>query len=270
MKKIILVMGLPGAGKTTLSKALLGYLAEQHKSVYILNADEVRTQYNDWDFTIEGRIRQGQRMSDLATLKSADYDFVICDLVAPLYPMRQAINPDWLVWVDTIETSRFEDTNNLFTPPIKYDIRVTTQNASDWAQTIGDYILHNIPSIEFDPKKPTVQMLGRWQPWHSGHRALFERSLAKTGQVCIMIRDCQGTSESNPFSINQVIANIHKDLAPKYTGKYVVQVVPNIVNITYGRDVGYVIEQEMFDASITSISATKIREELANEGHKNS
>lgn len=114
----------------------------------------------------------------------------------------------------------------------------------------------------FDWQKPTVQMLGRWQPWHSGHRALFERAIKKTGQVCIMIRDCQGWNNSNPFDIEQVKKNIDDDLKKDYEGKYVIVIVPNIVNITYGRDVGYVIEEETFDDSVTNISATKIREQM--------
>ncbi|NDG29191.1 cytidyltransferase [bacterium] len=114
----------------------------------------------------------------------------------------------------------------------------------------------------FDWKKETVQMLGRWQPWHPGHRALFERALKKTGQVCIMIRDCQGWQGSNPFALNQVVDYIKKDLDPLYQGQYTILIVPNIVNITYGRDVGYKIEQEIFDDEIHSISATKIRKEM--------
>jgi nicotinamide mononucleotide adenylyltransferase len=116
--------------------------------------------------------------------------------------------------------------------------------------------------MKFDWKKPTVQMLGRWQPWHAGHRALFERAIAKTGQVCIMIRDCQGWNESNPFTLNEVIANIQKDLDPMYAGQYEILVVPNITNITYGREVGYSIEKETFDEQIHNISATKIRLEM--------
>lgn len=119
--------------------------------------------------------------------------------------------------------------------------------------------------VEFDWRKPTVQMLGRWQPWHAGHRALFERAIAKTGQVCIMIRDCQGWNYSNPFALEEVMQNIKNDLDPEYAGRYVIQVVPNIVNITYGRDVGYLIEQEVFDDATHSISATKIRKEMGLE-----
>jgi nicotinamide mononucleotide adenylyltransferase len=103
-------------------------------------------------------------------------------------------------------------------------------------------------------------MLGRWQPWHQGHRALFERAIAKTGQVAIMVRDCH--DDKNPFLLKEVTERIYKDLDSLYNNRYIVYPVPNIVNITYGRDVGYKIEQEHFDESITSISATKIRKEM--------
>jgi hypothetical protein len=114
----------------------------------------------------------------------------------------------------------------------------------------------------FNWQAETVQMLGRWQPWHAGHRALFERAIAKTGQVVIQIRDCQGWQGSNPFAIEQVKNYIRRDLDPMYQGQYEIQVVPNIVNITYGRDVGYKIEQEQFSTDIESISATGIRSSL--------
>jgi len=116
--------------------------------------------------------------------------------------------------------------------------------------------------IMFDWKKPTVQMLGRWQPWHKGHRALFERAIEKTGQVCIMIRDCQGWNQSNPFNIEQVKQSIHDDLKKDFDGQYEIIIVPNIVNITYGRDVGYTIEEEKFEEEVTNISATKIRNSM--------
>jgi phosphopantetheine adenylyltransferase len=114
----------------------------------------------------------------------------------------------------------------------------------------------------FDWRKPTVQMLGRWQPWHAGHRALFERAIAKTGQVCIMIRDCEGWNDSNPFKQEEVENFIHADLKEKYEGQYCILFVPNIVNITYGRNVGYKIENEVFDKDTHAISATEIRKQM--------
>lgn len=269
-------MGLPGSGKTTLAAALKKYMEEHSVLFHVsetvdsskavvkwINADDVRKKYNDWDFSHEGRIRQSIRMRELAD--SFLNDFVIADFVAPLPEMRHNFKADWTIWVDTIEKGRFEDTNKLFTPPDVYDFRVTEQNAEKWAEFIGSHILENRRRPEFDWKKESVQMLGRWQPWHPGHRALFERAISKTGQVVIMIRDCQGWNGSNPFAANQVKDFIKRDLDPLYQGQYEILLVPNIVNITYGRDVGYKIEQEVFDDAIHSISATKIRKEMGIE-----
>jgi len=115
----------------------------------------------------------------------------------------------------------------------------------------------------FDPKKPTVQMLGRWQPWHDGHSALFKKAHAKTGQVCIMIRDMP-EDENNPYSMEQRRNNIIAGLLDEgflLDEDYTIMVVPNIVDITYGRKVGYSITQEHLGEEIEAISATKIRQE---------
>lgn len=277
MTQRILIMGLPGSGKTYLATALKKYI-ETHSDFFHVqpetlghsrarvswfNADDVRKKYNDWDFSSEGRIRQSHRMRELAD--ATGDDFVICDFVAPLVEMRNNFKADWTVWVDTIESGRFEDTNRAFVPPDVYDFRVIEQNAERWAEFIGEHILENRRRPTFNWQKETVQMLGRWQPWHAGHRALFERAIAKTGQVVIQIRDCQGWQGSNPFAIEQVKSYIRRNLDPIYQGQYEIQVVPNIVNITYGRDVGYRIEQEVFDDAVHSISATKIRKEMGLE-----
>jgi len=261
MTKRILIMGLPGAGKTYLAQHIVDHLQAEKKRVGWLNADDVRKKYNDWDFSHEGRIRQSLRMRELAD-SMTDVDYVICDFVAPLVEMRNNFKADWTVWVDTIREGRYADTNAMFVEPEVYDFRITEQHGEKWGEFIAAHILDNRRRPVFDWQRETVQMLGRWQPWHAGHRALFERAVAKTGQVCIMIRDCQGWQGSNPFAIEQVKAFIRRDLDMLYQGQYEIQVVPNIVNITYGRDVGYKIEQESFDQSITDISATKIRQNL--------
>lgn len=256
----ILIMGLPGAGKTYLAQHIVDHLQQAKKTVSWLNADDVRKKYNDWDFSYEGRIRQSHRMRELAD--NATTDYVICDFIAPIPEMRHNFKADWTVWVDTIDQGRFEDTNKLFTPPDVYDFRITEQNAEKWSEFVAVNILENTRRPIFNWQKETVQMLGRWQPWHQGHRALFDRAIAKTGQVCIMIRDCQGWQGSNPFAIEQVKNYIRRDLDPLYQGQYEIVVVPNIVNVTYGRDVGYKIEQEVFDEATHSISATNIRKAL--------
>ena len=260
MTKRILIMGLPGAGKTTLAEKLKKLLNDSGKTVEWLNADEVRKEYNDWDFTEAGRIRQSKRMYDLSTRLESDY--VIADFVAPLVEMRNNFKADWTIWMDTIREGRYADTNAMFVEPEVYDFRITEQNADKWADFIANHIVDDRRRPVFDWKKETVQMLGRWQPWHTGHRALFERLLAKTGQVIIQVRDVQGWQGSNPFEVAKVKGFIKHDLDPLYQGQYEIQVVPNIVHIGWGRGVGYTAGEETFDESITDISATKIRKEL--------
>jgi len=259
----ILVMGLPGSGKTFFSAALDRFLQGERKKVDWFNADSVRKKFDDWDFSETGRIRQSKRMHDLAAKSKAD--FVICDFVAPIEEMRHNFKADWVIWMDTIEKSRFEDTNKMFQPPEIYDFRITEQNADKWSEFVGTHITENKRRPTFQWKKETVMQMGRFQPWHAGHRALFERLIQRTGQVCILIRDCQGWNQTNPFSWSEVKQNIKRDLDPLYQGQYEVVIVPNIVHIGWGRDVGYTMQQEVFDESIHSISATKIRKEMGIE-----
>lgn len=129
--------------------------------------------------------------------------------------------------------------------------------------------------MSFDPKKPTVQMLGRWQPWHDGHQELFKRALAKTGQVCIMCRDVGGVhagvegQDDNPFDFEVVKQNIIKGLAKdgfREGGEYIIMLVPNIVDISYGRGVGYSFTEHDLGADIHAISATKIRQSMRDKG----
>jgi hypothetical protein len=136
-------------------------------------------------------------------------------------------------------------------------------------------------NITFDWKKPTTQMLGRWQPWHDGHTALFKKALAETGQVCIMIRDVggivgsdagagrTGKQDDNPFDSDQVIVNIIDALDAEgfsHNRDYIIMNVPNIVDISYGRGVGYTFTQHDLGEKIHDISATKIRAQMRKEG----
>ena len=126
----------------------------------------------------------------------------------------------------------------------------------------------------FDWKKPTVQMLGRWQPWHDGHQSLFKKCILKTGQVVIQVIDVQGASggegqEDNPFQWESVCKNIEEKLLTDGFERgvhYEIMLVPNIVNISYGRGVGYTFQEEVFEEEIESISATKIRKKMREEG----
>ena len=126
--KRILIMGLPGAGKTTLAQALGARL-----NCACFNADDIRARYRDWDFSIEGRIRQSQRMRILADDSNCEY--VIADFVAPLKQMRVIFAADYVIWMDTIAEGRFEDTNQVFEPPEMYDLRIT-----DFDYSVDDII----------------------------------------------------------------------------------------------------------------------------------
>ena len=116
----------------------------------------------------------------------------------------------------------------------------------------------------WDDKKPTAQMLGRWQPWHAGHQKLFEEILKKTGQVNIMVRNVQGVDD-NPFDFETVKKNISEAL-DEYKNRFKITLVPNITNICYGRGVGYKIEEIVLDEKTQQISATKIREQMRKDG----
>lgn len=176
MKKI-LIMGLPGAGKTHLAQHIVDHLQAEKKKVGWLNADDVRQKYNDWDFSQEGRIRQSIRMRDMAE-EMTDMDYVICDFVAPLVEMRDNFKADWTIWVDTIKTGRFEDTNKIFTPPEKYNFRVTEQNAEKWSEFIAVSILN---------RKIKVFVNGSFDIIHAGHLQMLAtaKSMGDTLMVAI-------------------------------------------------------------------------------------
>ena len=133
--KIILVMGLPGAGKTTLADEMAPLLNAKR-----LNADEVRKAADDWDFSEEGRVRQAKRMAEFALKLKAEGHYVIADFVAPTPEARSMFPADFRIWVDTIKKGRFEDTNQMFVKPDKYDFHVTTQDAKIWATKIAKEI----------------------------------------------------------------------------------------------------------------------------------
>ena len=135
MKKI-LVMGLPGSGKTTLAKKLVPLLKAKW-----LNNDEVRKSVNDWDFSEEGRIRQAKRMGDLAKKYKEEGHYVVADFICPTEKARDLFNADYTIWVDTIKEGRFEDTNKMFVKPSKYDFHVISQEADVWASKIAKQII---------------------------------------------------------------------------------------------------------------------------------
>ena len=129
--KIILIMGLPGAGKTTLAETLAPMINAKR-----LNADEVRKAANDWDFSVEGRTRQAKRMADFALKLKSEGNYVVADFICPTPEARKLFPADYVIWVDTIKAGRFEDTNQMFVKPEKYNFHVTSQDAQLWAPKI--------------------------------------------------------------------------------------------------------------------------------------
>ena len=133
--KIILIMGLPGAGKTTLANELAKLIKAKR-----LNADEIRKAANDWDFSEEGRTRQSKRMAEAALKMKNEGNNVIADFICPTPEARKLFPADYIVWVDTIQKGRFEDTNQMFVKPENYDFHVTSQDAPTWAPKIFENI----------------------------------------------------------------------------------------------------------------------------------
>lgn len=134
--KRVLVMGLPGSGKTFLSDKLKDLLP----SVARINADKVRQEFNDWDFSFQGRINQAKRLRELSF--NCNKEFVIVDFVAPLKEQREIFDADYTIWMDTIKSSRYPDTDKIFTEP-DYNFRITSWN-------YNDNLLHIIKDITND------------------------------------------------------------------------------------------------------------------------
>jgi hypothetical protein len=188
-------------------------------------------------------------------LSGQGYD-VIVDFVCPTKQTRDSFGkPDILIWMDTIAEGRFEDTNKLWEDPEgTYLSFIDHQmNAEEKASAvIKTFRLH-------DWSQPTTLMLGRYQPWHEGHHALYIEAGKRTDQVMLGVRNTYNTSPKDPLTFNQVKEYIAKDSF--MDGSMVVK-MPNITNIVYGRDVGYKIEQVKLDDNIEAISATQKRKEM--------
>jgi adenylylsulfate kinase len=250
----ILVMGLPGSGKTTLARELAARLGAAY-----FNADEVRTQFNDWEFTPQARLRQAHRMRSLCDLATTRY--TVADFVCPTEETRNIFGADVVIFMNTIDMGRYDDTNKLFQPPTG-----PTMVFSQWndVQVMTQQVLDVISGITFIDQHPTGLMIGRFQPFHDGHLKLFEKILEKQGQVCIAVRNTHNINENNPFDFSFVADRIHAALT-KYQGKYTIIQIPNITGVYYGRDVGYAVEKINLDEATERISATEIRKQMLEQ-----
>ena len=256
MTRKILIMGLPGAGKTTLAHALVPRINAVH-----FNADEVRRElHRDLGFALPDRVEHARRLGWLCDRVLQAGGYAVADFICPTPETRaafQAGEPAFIIWVDRIKAGRFEDTNQIFIPPERFDLRVEAEGSPDYWTEQAALRLRPI----FHPKQPTALFIGRFQPFHEGHRALIEEGLARTGQACIAVRDTAGTDEKNPFSFEYVRARVEHGLR-HHEGRFVVVPLPNITHVFYGRDVGYCVERIDLDEHLHAVSATDKRRRM--------
>lgn len=249
---IILIFGQAGSGKTVLAKEL----ASRTNSIH-LNADEIRADLNkDLGFSHEDRIENARRIGAVARLLSMSGNNVVVDFICPTEQTRQAFGyADLKVWVNRIKEGRYEDTNKLWEDPKDYDVCI-----EDGFSVDEEFNIVLEMSLLHDWREPTVLVLGRYQPFHEGHLALYREAGKRQDQVVVGVRDTMGTSEKDPFNFFQVKESINAKVKNAFVVKF-----PNITNIVYGRDVGYLIEKVDLGAEIESISATEIRKNLKQQ-----
>src|SRR5215471_17029153 len=249
MRKI-LIMGLPGAGKTTLASALAPLL-----NAVVFNADAVRANISpDLGFSHQERVENARRMGWMCDRVVEAGGTAIADFICPTDETRQAFGEAFTIWVDRIGAGRFDDTNRMFVAPRRSDIRVSAEGTPQyWAEQA---LIRLRPA--FDPQRPTALFIGRYQPFHAGHRRLIEEGLRRIGQVCIAVRDTHRIDGSNPLLFFEVKQRIEAALSC-FAGRFVVVSLPNITNVFYGRDVGYAIERIVLDEATEAISATAVR-----------
>jgi cytidyltransferase-like protein len=250
MHRKILIMGLPGAGKTTLANTLAPLL-----NAVVFNADAVRANLSrDLGFSVEDRVEHARRMGWMCDRVVEAGGTVIADFICPTAETRAVFGDAFTIWVDRIDEGRFADTNRLFVAPDEFDLRIKPEGTPQyWAEQALAKL-----RPPFDPQKPTALFVGRYQPFHAGHQQLIEEGLRRVGQVCVAVRNTHGIDGKNPLTFFAVKQRIETALSA-YAGRFVVVPLPNITNVYYGRDVGYTVERILLDETTEAISASKVR-----------
>lgn len=252
MKKI-LICGLPGAGKTYLARELQKHL----KYSAVIDGDDVRNMYgNDLGFSMQDRITQAQRMAKLAESMADWAGYVIASFVCPTEETRKAFGADYTIYVKNPEDrpSKYKDTIDVFEEPYGADHIVNSDDARHHSFIIVKII------TDFIFEQPTTMFVGRFQPFHEGHKQLILKGMEEdeTSQAWIGVRT-MSRNESNPFSFSEIENMIYDSLKGH---KVLVQKVPNISMIAYGRDVGYKVQKIYLPTEVEKISGTEIRKRL--------
>lgn len=251
MERRILVIGPAGERRTAVANGLSKRLKATHFDGPVLAAA----------FGVDDKVALAQRLGWLCERVVHSRNFAIAEFDCATPAERTAFGDAFVVWVDSVPHE--EAAAMGFVPPEVWDVQVTNIGAPEaWVEQI-------VPKIVpvFNTKAPTALFLGRYQPFHDGHRGLILEGIKRVGQAVIAVRDTQGTDAKNPYGYEDVKARIEIGLADQ-RGRFIVLPVPNITNIFYGRDVGYQLEYIDLDPALQDISATKIRKLLEMPGTK--
>jgi len=240
--KKILVMGLSGSGKSTLTKELAPLLG-----AVVFNNDDVRKNINrDLGFSMADRTIQALRMGWLCDQVVRAGHYTIADFICPTEQTRLAFGACFTIFMDTVKSSRFPDTDRIFEPPQKADIVLQHfRQPRELALMVRDRLIGT---------KPKSMFIGRYQPLHDGHVQLIEKVLAEGREVVVALRDTT-ISADNPFTLAERRVMFEK----AFGNRIQVISIPDINEICHGRGVGWSVREIRLDAEIEAISATAIR-----------